>query len=89
MRATRLRSTGLCAAVSWRFGELRGAIRSVGMGLIRCGDVQATTGIYLSPSGEVDASPRASGEGARIISMRAPSPAPLARPLPKGEVIWR
>ena len=32
----RLRSTGSCAAVRWRFGESRDAIRLVGMGLIRC-----------------------------------------------------
>jgi putative membrane protein insertion efficiency factor len=41
------------------------------------------------PAGEVDASPRAAGEGARIQLDASASPAPLARPLPKGEVIWR
>jgi hypothetical protein len=29
------------------------------------------------------------GECAGLWSMQAPSPAPLARPLPKGEVVWR
>ena len=41
------------------------------------------------PSGEVDASPRAAGEGARIQLDACAVTRAGGAPLPKGEVIWR